>query len=209
MPGRNLSPGYLPKICIIIFIVAISFSISFASAASARTLDLKTPVQGNIGDSVAINNASLSKLSPDTSLISTDSASKTVGVIQEQFSGIALSQRIDEIETRLNDAQTTIDELKLSNDNLKKANDNLTLTVENLQKSNDELKLYDIRQDFTMSGLETWADRHHYIITELQELESGDHQGEDYTWSVALSWARGSGKTKYTGVEPVVPASDW
>ena len=123
---------------------------------------------------MAYNNASFTKVSTDISLASTDSASKTVGVIQEQFNGIALSQIIDEIETRLNDAQTMI----------------------------DELKLYDIRQDFTMSALETWADRHHYIITELQELDSGDHQGEDYTWSVALSCARGSGKTIYTDMNP-------
>lgn len=106
MARRNSYPGSLPKLRFIIFIVAIIFCITFANAASLRTIDLKEPNQVNVGETAAQINSSLQMPSLNQDRINITSSEKQGGL--KLFDGSIIIQDKTTIDRSLSDLESLI-----------------------------------------------------------------------------------------------------
>ena len=150
-------PGYLKKIRLLILVVAFVSCISFACASSIKLIE---PNMQKLGDSFEVtesNNASLKELAinPSWNLSGNSTSDKIIKAnlsetdgypvanvdgFNEQFSGVVLSQRIDELQSQLETAQKKIDELTLNMEKQEKINDDLKTSNDNLRISNDQMR---------------------------------------------------------------------
>lgn len=204
MATRNPDYGYLLKFQVLLFFMAIILCISFVDGSLTKNANLVPLDQGTIGDSVAgsgdsLNGAPVNPTWTNRSLVN-NSASGIDGKLKqsetgealisqadlfnEQFSGVVLSERIDEMESRLNDALTKIDELILTVENLQKMNENLSGQIKNLTKSNDVMKEQLNQVEIKFSDPENTGSSTTAIGTGLTGLESDSTSAATETSSV-------------------------